>query len=76
MVKVTTDKVCLTVGVNLVDHVLKLSLCGVLSERPHDGPQFLGSDGAISILVEQRKSFLEFGNLLLGQLIRLERSAI
>jgi len=32
------------VGVNLVDHVLKLRLAGVLAEGAHDGAQFLGGD--------------------------------
>lgn len=41
-----------TVSVDLVDHVLELSLGGVLSKRPHDGAQLLGGDGAIAVLVE------------------------
>lgn len=42
----------LTVSVHLIDHVLKFSLCGVLSQRPHDGAKFFGGDGAVAILVE------------------------
>lgn len=61
-----------TISINFVDHVLQLSLCGILSKRPHDSAQFLGSDGAIAILIEQRKGLFEFGNLLLRQLIRLQ----
>ena len=43
----------LTVGVDLVDHVLKFCFCGVLSEGAHDGAQLFGGDGAITVLVEQ-----------------------
>lgn len=32
------------VGVDLVDHVLKLGLGGVLAEGAHDGAQLLGGD--------------------------------
>ena len=62
----------LTIGVDLIDHVLQLGLGGVLSQGTHDGSQLLGGDGAISVLVEQREGLFEFGNLLLGQLISLE----
>ncbi len=63
----------ITVGVNLVDHILELGLCRVLSERPHYGAQLLCGDGAIAVLVEEGEGLLELGNLLLGQLIRLEK---
>lgn len=42
----------LTVSVHLVDHVLQLGLCGVLAQRPHDGTELFGGDGAVAILVE------------------------
>ena len=32
------------VGINLVDHVLKLRLAGVLAERAHHGAKFFGGD--------------------------------
>ena len=32
------------VGINLVNHVLELGLGRVLSQRAHDGAQFLGGD--------------------------------
>ena len=63
----------LTVGVDFIDHVLKLSLCGVLSEGPHDGAQLFGGDCAIAVLVEQRKRLFELGNLFLSQLVSLEK---
>ena len=62
----------LTVGINFVDHVLKFSLGRVLSERPHDGSQLLGGDGAVAILVEQGEGLLELGDLLFGQLVGLQ----
>ena len=34
------------VGIDLIDHVLKLSLRGVLAERAHNGAKLLGCDGA------------------------------
>ena len=37
-------------SVNLVDHVLELRLGRVLPERPHDGTELLGGDGAIAVL--------------------------
>ncbi len=61
----------LTVCVDLVDHVLQLGLGGVLSERPHDGAQLLGRDGAVAVLVEQAERLLELGDLLLGKLVSL-----
>ena len=48
-----------TIRIHLVDHVLQLSFCGVLSQRPHHCAQFLGGDGAITILVEQWERLLE-----------------
>ena len=39
-----------TVGVDLVDHVLQLCLGGVLSQRPHHCAELLGGDGAIAVL--------------------------
>ena len=62
----------LTVGINFVDHVLKFSLGRVLSERPHDGSQLLGGDGAVAILVEQGEGLLELGDLFFGQLVCLK----
>merc|ERR1712060_956775 len=52
-----------------VQAVLQLSLSRVLAKRAHDGPELLGGDGAITVLVEQRESFFELGDLLLGQLL-------
>jgi len=53
----------IAISIHLIDHVLELSLCGVLSQGPHDGAQLLGGDGAIAILVEQGESLLEFSDL-------------
>ena len=49
-----------TISVNFVDHVLELSLCGVLAQWAHDSAQLFGGDGAIAILVEERERLLEF----------------
>jgi len=42
-----------TIGIDLIDHVLELSLGWVLSEGSHDGTKLLGGNGAITILIEQ-----------------------
>jgi len=55
--------------VHLIDHVLELSLGGVLAQRAHDSPQLLGGDGTVAILVEEGESLLELSDLLLRQLI-------
>ena len=57
------------IGVDLVDHVLKLGLSGVLAEGAHNGAQLLGGDGAIAVLVEEGEGLLELGDLFLGQLL-------
>ena len=62
----------LTIGVHFVDHVLKFGLSRILTQRPHDGAELLGGDGAIAIFVEEGEGFLELGNLFLGQLIGLK----
>merc|ERR1740121_2443437 len=59
----------IAIGVDLVDHVLELSLCWILSKRPHHCAQLLGRDGAIAILVKEREGLLELGDLLLCELI-------
>merc|ERR1719389_794181 len=53
------------IGIDLVDHVLELSLGGVLAEGAHDSSKLLGGDGAIAILVEKGEGLLELSNLLL-----------
>ena len=55
----------LTIGVNF-------GLSRILTQRPHDGAELLGGDGAIAIFVEEGEGFLELGNLFLGQLIGLK----
>ena len=67
--------VFLTVSVDLVDHVLQLCLGGVLSQGAHDGAQLLGRDGAVAVLVEKAERLLELGDLLLSQLIGLEKKS-
>merc|ERR1712141_250733 len=51
------------IGVDLVDHVLQLRLCRVLSQRPHHRAELLGGDGAVPILVEEGERLLELSNL-------------
>lgn len=47
------NQICiLTVSVHLIDHVLQFGLCGVLAQRPHDGAELFGGDGAVTVLVE------------------------
>ena len=60
---------------HLIDHVLELSLGGVLSQRTHDSPQLLGCDGAVTILVEKGESLLKLGNLLFRQLICVRKKS-
>jgi len=62
-----------TVCVDLIDHVLQLSLCGILTQGPHDCSQLFGGDCTVAILVEQGKCLLEFSNLLFCQLIGLKK---
>lgn len=50
----------LTISVHFIDHVLQLCLCGVLTQRAHHCAQLFGGDGAIPILVKERKRLLEF----------------
>lgn len=42
--------------IDLVHHILKVGLGGVLAQGAHDGAELLGGDGAIAILIEQRES--------------------
>merc|ERR1711998_665155 len=57
------------VSIDFVDHVLELSLGGVLPEGAHHSPQLLGGDGAVAILVEKGEGLFEFGDLFLCKLI-------
>jgi len=57
----------IVVSVNLVDHVLKLGLGGVLAERAHDGAELLGGDLTITILVKEGEGLLELGDLLFSK---------
>merc|ERR1719333_1352620 len=59
-----------TIGINFVDHILKLSFSRILAQGAHDSSQLLSSDGAITILVKEREGLLEFSNLLLSQPVR------
>jgi hypothetical protein len=52
------------ISIDLVDHVLELSLSGVLAEGAHDGAKLFGGDGAIAVLVEQGEGLLELGDLM------------
>jgi hypothetical protein len=40
----------------LIDHILKLSLSGVLSQRSHNGTKLLSSDSSITIYIHQHIS--------------------
>ena len=58
-----------TVGIDLIDHVLELSLGWVLTKGAHDSTKFLGGDGAITVLIEEGESFLELSNLFFSQIV-------
>merc|ERR1719502_551738 len=60
----------ISIGINLVNHVLKLSFCWILAQRSHDSSQFFCGNGTIAILVKQRKRLLELGDLFFSQLVR------
>lgn len=49
----------LTISIHFIDHILQLRLCRILAQRAHDCTQLFGGDGAISILVKERKCLLE-----------------
>ena len=49
-----------SVRVDFVYHVLQLSFRRVLAQTPHHSSQLFGGDGSVTILIEQRKRFLEF----------------
>ena len=62
----------LTVGVHLVNHVLKLGLGGILPQGAHHGPELFGGDGTITVFIKQRERLLELckggvGALVLGE---------
>merc|ERR1711936_87741 len=46
------------ISIDLVDHVLELSLGRVLAEGAHDSTKLLGGDGAIAVLVEGENASL------------------
>merc|ERR1719478_472285 len=60
----------ITIGVDLVDHILEFGLGGILTQGAHNSPQLFGGDSSIAVLVEEGEGLLEFGNLLLSQLVR------
>ena len=62
-----------TISINFIDHILKFCFCGVLSKRSHDCAQLLGSDGAVTILIEEGEGLFEFSNLFFSQLVSLVR---
>ena len=39
----------ITISIDLVDHVLKFRLSGILAQGTHDGPKLLGGDRAIAV---------------------------
>merc|ERR1711924_509112 len=58
------------VRIDLVDHVLELSLRRVLTEGAHHRPELLRRDRAATVLVEEGECLLELRNLLLRKLVR------
>lgn len=66
----------LTVGVHLVNHVLKLSLGGILPQGAHHGPQLFGGDGTITVFIKQRERLLELCKGSVGALALREAKQI
>lgn len=59
----------LTVGIHLVNHVLKLRLGGVLPQGAHHGPELFGGDGAVAVFIKQRERLLELCEGSVGALV-------
>lgn len=62
----------LTVSIHLVNHVLKLSLGGILPQGAHHGSELFGGDGTVTVFIKQRERLLELckgsvGALVLGE---------
>lgn len=62
----------LTVSIHLVNHVLKLSLGGILPQGAHHGPELFGGDGTVTVFIKQWERLLELckgsvGALVLGE---------
>jgi len=47
------------VGIDLIDHVLKLSLRGVLAEGAHNGAKLLGCDGACRAVEQDLGTYIK-----------------
>lgn len=56
----------LTVGVHLVNHILELSLGGVLPQGAHHRPELFGGDGAVAVFIKQRERLLELCKASVG----------
>merc|ERR1712224_427914 len=59
-----------TIGIDLIDHILKLSLSWVLTKRSHNSTELLGGNGTITILIEKGESFLELSDLFFSKVVR------
>lgn len=59
----------LTVGIHLVNHVLKLSLGGILPQGAHHGPELFGGDGTVAVFIKQRERLLELCKGSVGALV-------
>lgn len=60
--------VLLTIFIHLINHLLQLFWCGVLSQHPHHFPQLFGADAAIlRILYKDVKSGFELYNTTRAQ---------
>ena len=55
----------ITISINFIDHICKLRLRGILSERSHYYTKFFGGDCAVSIFIKQTKCFFEFWNSII-----------
>lgn len=70
----------LTVGVDLVDHVLEFRLGGILPQGAHHGAELFGSDGTVAVFIKQRERLLELCKARVGvsgeeKLLRTQRKS-
>ena len=56
------------VSVSVVDQLLELLLGGIVPQRPHHGPQLLGGDRSVAVLVEHHEGLLKAIQLLVSDL--------
>ena len=56
-----------TIFINFINHILKLWLCGILTQRSHYCSQLISCNCAISVTIKETKCFFKFSNLFFCQ---------